>query len=91
MPHGAVGNPFHQHPDQGRARHCDDNGRQERQFQCRSAEVSDIGTHHIDITVGEVDQFQYAVNHRIPQGNQCVDAAKGKTVDELLGKLMHKT
>ena len=47
-------------------------------------------THHEHITMGEVDETQHAIDHRVAQSDQCVDRAEGKAVDELLQKFVHR-
>ena len=41
---------------------------------------------HQHLAVGEVDQVDDAVDHRVAQGHKCVHAAKHQTVDDLLEK-----
>jgi hypothetical protein len=36
--------------------------------------------------VGEVDQLDDAVHHRVAQGDQRVDRAEGQRIEELLGQ-----
>ena len=47
------------------------------------------GPDHEDISVGEIDEFQDSVHHAVPQRDQGIDGAEGKTVDHLLEKLVH--
>ena len=54
----------------------------------RDGEEADVGAHHVDITVSEVDELDDAVDHRIAERDQRVDAAERYAIDELLQDLM---
>src|SRR5271157_4852293 len=43
-----------------------------------------IGAEHINLPVGEVNQFEDAIHHGVAEGNNGVDAPKRQTVDYLL-------
>ena len=49
-------------------------------------EIAGKGADHEDLAVGEVDHAQDAVDHRVAQGDQRVDAARAQPVE---GKLIH--
>ena len=51
--------------------------------------IPDEGPDHEDVRMGEVDEAQDAVHHRVPEGDQRVDGAKRETVQELLEELRH--
>jgi hypothetical protein len=46
-------------------------------------------TDHHHLTVGEVDQADDAVNHRVTQSDERVDSAQGEAVDQLLEESVH--
>ena len=48
------------------------------------AEVADVGTDHVDVAVGEVDELDDAVDHGVAQGHQRINAAQRHAVDQLL-------
>src|SRR5262249_20426266 len=48
------------------------------------------GTDHVDVAMGKVDHPDDAVNHRVANGDQAVDRAKSKSVDELLDEECHR-
>jgi hypothetical protein len=50
----------------------------------RDGEKTDVGAHHIDIAVREVDKLQHAVHHGVADGDQGVNTACLDTVDQLL-------
>ena len=52
-------------------------------------EVAGERPEHVDIAVGEVDQAQHAVHHRVAEGDEGVDGAERQAVDELLEKRFH--
>jgi hypothetical protein len=45
---------------------------------------SDIGTHHEDVPVGEVEQHEDAVHHGITESDQGVKAAPLQGIDQVL-------
>ena len=50
----------------------------------RDGEEADERADHEDVAVGEVDQADDAVDHRVAQGDQGVDEAQLEAVDHLL-------
>src|SRR3712207_8278548 len=44
-------------------------------------------SHHV--AVGEVDELEHAVHHRVAERDERVDGAGGQTVDEMLEELRH--
>ena len=45
---------------------------------------------HEQIAVGEIDHGQNAIDHRVTQGNQRVDAAQLQSVQKLLKYIDHR-
>src|SRR4030095_8523354 len=54
-----------------------------------SQEVSGKSAEHEHVTVGEVDEAQDSINHRVPKGDQRVNGTQRQAVDELLQKPIH--
>ncbi len=48
-----------------------------------------IGADHINVAMGEIDQPQDAVNHRVAERDERVDRSDGQAVDQLLNKSVH--
>ncbi len=46
--------------------------------------TADIGGHHQQVAVGEVDEAQDAVDHGVADGDEGVETAQGQAVDQLL-------
>jgi ankyrin repeat protein len=55
--------------------------RRGRPSEGRQHEVPDVGADHVDVTVGEVQQLEDPVDHRVPERDQRVDAAERQPVD----------
>src|SRR5690606_12514499 len=55
-----------------------------RQLEPDGAGEADESTHHEDVAVGEIDQAQDSVDHRIAQRNQGIDAAELQGIERLL-------
>ena len=53
-------------------------------------EPGHVRAHHDDIAVGKVQQQDDAVHHAVAQRDQCIDAAKGQTVDQLAKEHCHE-
>jgi hypothetical protein len=49
-------------------------------------DYTQISAEHIDLAVGEIDKFEYAVNHRIAECDKCIYAAESEAVNQLLQK-----
>ena len=90
MAQGLVCQPLHQHTQKG----CHHHGNQQRRYNGQPGnghgKKADIGANHVNITMGEVYQLDNAINHSIAQRNQCINAAQGDTIYQLLDKLMRK-
>ncbi len=80
------------HGDGADHRHCrrihpgPDGQRPPVQVQKGDGEETDKGADHKDIAVGKVDQFHDAVDHRVAQGDQSINEAQLKAVQDLLGE-----
>ena len=48
--------------------------------------VAQIGTNHVNVAVGKVEQLENAIDHGIAEGDEGVDAAQGQAVDQGLGE-----
>jgi hypothetical protein len=46
-------------------------------------------TDHEDVTMGEVDELQEAVDHAVAKSDQGVDRPQGKPIDQLLEEFIH--
>ena len=46
--------------------------------------VAHVDADHHHVAVGEVDELQHAVDHRVAERDQRVDGAGGQAVDEVL-------
>ena len=90
MAQGLVSQPLHQHAQKSRHHHRNQQGRYNGQPGDRHGKKADIGTNHINITVGEIYQLDDTINHSIAQRNQCINTAQGDTIYQLLDKLMRK-
>ena len=81
-----VGQSFDRH-----AEHRADNDREHDTHPCRPAEIgrraeAHIAAYHDDIAVGKVQHFRNAVNHRIAQCDDRVDAAQTDAADQMVQK-----
>ena len=87
-PDRQIGSPVDGHSQQGGQRqgHAEPASHQGR-ANCDHPEVSAIGGDHQDIAVSEIDQAQYPVNQRIPDGDQGIETAQVQSVDDLLNRL----
>ena len=95
VPQRAVGEPLHDHRDgdrgDDRAEHHD---RQHPEGQGALEERAPggegpEGADHEDLAVGEVDQLDDAVDHRVADRDQRVQRPEGQPVDQLLEELVH--
>lgn len=50
---------------------------------------AEVGAQREEITVGEVDKPQYAVDHSIAKRDEGVDAPDGEPVGQLMKKFFH--
>ena len=53
-----------------------------RAFMVSRISTPDEGAHHEDLGVGEVDELEHAVDHRVPEGDEGVHEAEDETVEE---------
>ena len=51
---------------------------------------SDEGAHHIELTMGEIDQPNNSIHHGIAQGHEGVDAPLSDTIEEILAEIPKK-
>ena len=58
------------------------------QAQRTHAQKGNVAAHHDDVAVGEVQHLGNAVDHRVAEGDDGVDAAKADTADKI-GKKFH--
>src|SRR5712691_1173574 len=73
-----------QHQEQGN-RNGGDTDRHQQQKGDQSGEGSD----HENIAVGEIDHADDAIDHGVADGDEAVDRAERKAVDELLAEIFH--
>ena len=92
-----IGESFNQNSESRRKGHRDQHyDRRRRQRFAESGAhpgiirgvISHVGAKHEYVAVSEIDQPQNAIDHGVAQRNQCVGAALGDTVDDLLKKLV---
>ena len=90
-----VAQALDQHADQGASHHGEQEGEPGDGERRRAAaepehERTEVeareGTEHEHIAVGEIDETQNPVHHRVAQRDERIDAALGQTVDQLLEK-----
>ena len=63
------------------------NGQFKRQAQQEDGPgQAEVGPHHEDVAVGEVDHGEDAVNHGVAQGDEGVDAPQLQGVQDILGQ-----
>ena len=43
---------------------------------------------HVNLTMGEIEHAQNAINHLIADGNEGINTAQRQAVDQLLGQLL---
>ena len=84
-----VGDLFDHHAQQGAGNDGGANSRHRAKAQLVHHEPGHVRAHHNDIAVGKVQQQDDAVHHAVAQCDQCIDAAQGKTVDQLTKKHCH--
>ena len=94
---GHVREKFDQHSDDGAddggedddEKRRDDGGRRSGFLQGRSEEVGGERAEHQHVAMGEVDEAQDAINHRVAQRDERVDESQRQTVDQLLEQPIH--
>ena len=82
---GAVGDDVEQHADAGRGHDRQQHGHGQRQAHADKGH-GEKRPEHVNLAMGEIDQFDDAVNHGVAHGDQGVDQPQGESVDELLFK-----
>ena len=55
-----------------------------RSPECIKSEESDIGTHHQNVTMGEVDELQDTIDHSIAESYEGIYATQCQAVHEML-------
>ncbi len=95
-----VGKPLHQHPGETGPEHACQKGDDDSQhrlvfehascLQAAEGEQPTVGAYHEDVAVGKIDHGKHSVDHGVTQGDQCVKAAHGKTVDQLFQKCLKR-
>jgi hypothetical protein len=96
MPQWAIGYPF-ESPAEHHADHYRNQQTHAENQQWRHAGTGEKNDHgegdhrpdHHHLTVGEVDQADDAVHHRVAKSDQRVDGAQSEAVDQLLEKSVH--
>ena len=78
---------LHHDAEQGRDRHGDEDCRHDGDPE-RNRVEAEVRPDHVDIAMGEVDELDDAVDHRVAESDQRVDAAERNPVDELLQNLL---
>jgi len=87
-----VGHPFHHHGGEGR----EEDGHQDNEQQAQQEvffphpvglelvrrDEAGHSPHHEDLAVGEVDEPQHAVDHRVAEGDQAVHGTLGESGDQ---------
>ena len=95
VPERPVGEALDHDAERARAHHRrhqhreDDEEHRRRQWRDRPTEqrehgVAREGAHHVHLAVGEVQQLEDPVHHRVPEGDQGVDGAEREPVHHLL-------
>ena len=89
-----VGEPLDRDPDDGTADHRREHHQEDHEpdRDCRVSGAAeemqhaeaDVGADHEDVAVGEVEELEDPVHHRVPEGDQGIDAAERGRVDERL-------
>ncbi len=75
---------LHHDSQHGRGRHRHQQGEQKTGIEQPDDLEAHVGSHHVDFAVGESHHAQGAEDQGEAQGQQRIDAALGKAVDELL-------
>ena len=79
-----VGQPLGKRTQQRRNQNRDGEGHIPRQGEHRNAVEDDVHGDHEDFAVREVNQAQNAVNHRVADGDERIQAAQAQRVRERL-------
>ena len=84
LPQGFVGQPLNDHAQNGAYDHGQQHTHQRRQAELAGGEEADIGAHHDDVAMGEVEHFGNAVDHGVAQGDDGIDTAQTDAVDKVI-------
>ena len=84
MPQRLIRDPFDHDPKHAAKQHGHDQRQKEIQLKIPRCIKSDKRSQHVNIAMRKVDQFDDAVDHRITQGDQRIDASQRKPVYQLL-------
>jgi hypothetical protein len=92
---GTVGQPLDGHPQERGEDHAEQQGAGEDQHQGQTQGQpqqeggpgqAEVGAHHEDVAVGEVDHGEDAVHHGVAQGDEGVNAPQLQGVQDVLGQ-----
>ena len=83
---GPVGDAVHQDADGAGREDGHHHGHPPGQEECRGAVKDEIGPQHENVAVGEVDQPQYPVHHRVPDGDEAIQGTQCQGIEEVLEK-----
>ena len=96
----AVGDGFKRHRQEGAVDHRQNEGQQQPQEGVRVKDPAglhegkhddpDIAAGGENFAMGEVDQLDDAVNHRVPEGDQGIYRPQGESIDDLLEENLHE-
>ena len=89
FPQRLIGQPLDDNAQRGAHRHRQHNGNQLRQTEVLHGAEGDIRADHDDVAVGEVQHFGNAVNHRIAERDDGVDASQTDSVNQVGKKQCH--
>ena len=79
-----VGDAVHQNADGAGREDGHHHGHPPGQEECRGAVKDEIGPQHENVAVGEVDQPQYPVHHRVPDGDEAIQGTQCQGIEEVL-------
>ena len=80
-PERPEGHPLQDHAQNAGGRHARGKGQEKIDLAGGQEQHRDKGPEHVNLTLGEVDQAQDAVNHGVAQGDEGVNAAGGEAVE----------
>ena len=79
--------PNHRGGEHQRNHHRDRKAGIGRAAKCRESEVADVRADHEHLAMGEVQELQDPVHHRVADGDQSVDAPEREAGDELIEEI----
>jgi len=95
-PERTIGQSLDQHAEERAENHRDGEERREAQGAPRLLEAhppadgqADEGADHVHVAVGEIDEAENAVDHRVADGDESVDGARLHSDDQVLDKSLH--